>query len=150
MVSAGLSTLETNFSSGPTPSLFSKTRQEEEKPGDAIRSELKMLDMGEDPASDGDRMGIPLPQFSKPSKTPTGDLMPIQCFIKHSLIGGERRVSPHHRRARARARVYEEERCEVPDLSSEGWPVRRGLGRPVRRTRGSVPGAHCSWVPQEM
>lgn len=62
-VSIGLFTLETNFSRGPTPSLFSKARQEKEKPGDTIWSELRMLEMGEDPVSDGERTGIPLPQF---------------------------------------------------------------------------------------
>lgn len=70
VVSVGLFTQETSFSSGPTPSLFSKTRQEKEKLGDAICSELKMLEMGEDPVSDGERTGVPLPQFSKPSKRP--------------------------------------------------------------------------------
>lgn len=54
----------------PTPSLFSKTRQEKEKRGDASCSELKMLEMGVDPVDDGERIGIPLSQFSEPSKRP--------------------------------------------------------------------------------
>lgn len=37
--------------------------------------------------------------------------------------------------------VYEKGECEVPDLCSERWSVRRGLGQPVRRVRLSVLGA---------
>ena len=68
VVSVGLFTLGTPFSGSPTPPMFSKSRQKE-KPGAAVCSEQKMLEVGEGPVSDGERTGVSLLRFSKTSET---------------------------------------------------------------------------------
>lgn len=60
----GLLTLEINFLGVSTLPVLSKTRQKE-KPGEPACSELKMMEVGEDPVSDGKGQAFPFP--SSPS-----------------------------------------------------------------------------------